>query len=830
MFDPTRIGRAIGLTVGAAAALAGVGAVAALRRPLPRVSGRAPLPGLEANATVLRDRWGVPHIYARSDSDLFAALGYVHAQDRLWQMELNRRTGHGQLAEILGPIALSSDIFVRTLGFSRVARREVELLDDEVRTIVEAYCRGVNACVAASRGRLPLEFSILGFQPRPWEPADILVWPKVMGLNLSGNWMSELLNARIVAALGPERAAALAPRYPDDGPPTVPAGTVYPIDIGAEALRLASEAAPFTGQSGTAQGSNAWVVSGARSASGKPLLADDPHLGLGLPGIWYEAHLVGGSFEVTGVTMPGTCGVIIGHNARIAWGVTNAMTDNQDLYLERFHPDDPLRYAFRGEWLRAELVREEIAIKGQREPTAIEVRVTRHGPVIDDAAGAIHARAGQGNGLAHTSLALRWTALDPNPSLSRAVLRLNRARDYDEFRAALTDWDCPPQNFVYADVDGHIAYTLAGRLPIRARGDGQLPVPGWDGEYEWIGFIPPAALPASLDPPSGAAVTANNRIAAADYPFHHALHGEWLNPYRSQRISELLDASPTHDQRSFARIQLDLRSLPGLALAAAVADLEPAEPLERRARDLLVAWDGELGPDSVAGTIYDALRHHLLREAYAELGDMLALSAGLGAFGALPGNSYLDRALPTVLARIASAPRPGRLDPWLGVGRGWDELLGLALSRAVAELRQRFGSDPARWTYGRVHSLTLRHPLGSVAALAPIFNRGPWPTGGDLDTVNQHYVPRDTAAGPLYNAPSYRQIVDLSDWDASRVILPAGQSGHPASRHYSDMAEAWRSGGYHPMLWSRASVERHTVSTLTFEPRPNTTEPGANGS
>jgi len=817
MFDMSRIGRALGLTVGAAA-LAGFGAVTALRRPLPRVSGKQTLPGLSASAQVIRDRWGVPHIYAKNNADLFAALGYVHAQDRLWQMELNRRTAHGQLAEIFGPIAVSSDSFVRTLGFSRIARREAAMLDDETRSILEAYCRGVNACVEASRARLPLEFAILGVQPRPWEPVDILIWPKVMSLSLSGNWMSELLNARIVAALGPERAAALAPHYPEDGPPTVPAGTSYPAELGAELLRVAAEAARFTGQTGTPQGSNAWVVAGSRSASGRPLLADDPHLGIALPGVWYEAHLVGGDFEVTGGTMPGTCGVIIGHNRRIAWGVTNAMTDNQDLYLERFHPDDPLRYEFRGEWLPAEHLREEIVVKGQKEVKLVDVRITRHGPVLDDAAGPIHAPA-QANGGPPIALALRWTALDPSPSLTQAVLRLNRARDYDEFRAALALWDCPPQNFVYADVDGHIAYALAGRLPIRARGDGQLPVPGWDGEHEWLGFIPPEALPASLDPPAGVAVTANNRIAADDYPFGQQLQGEWLNPYRAARIAELLDATPAHDARSFARIQLDLHSAPGRALAEAVADLSLDDPLERAARDLLVAWDGQLGPDSAAGAIYAALRHHLVREAYEEIAPLTTTAAGLGAFGALPGNNYLDRALPMLLARIRRAPTPERADPWLGVGRTWDEVLRAALAKAVAELRQRFGPDPARWSYGRVHTLTLRHPLGGVPALAPIFNRGPWPTGGDLDTVNQQYAPRETAAGPAYNAPSYRQIVDLSDWDASRVILPAGQSGHPASKHYSDMAEAWRAGGYHPMLWSRPAVERHAAATLTLEPR-----------
>lgn len=819
MFDLSRLARAVGLTVGLAAGAAGVGAVAALRRPLPRTTGRLPLHGLAARAEVRRDRWGVPHIYAASNADLFAALGYVHAQDRLWQMELNRRTGHGQLAELFGPVALSSDRFIRTLGFSRLARREAELLDDDTRGVLEAYLRGVNACLEASRGRLALEFTILGLQPRPWELTDILVWPKVMALTLSGNWTSELFNAQAVAALGAERAAELAPRYPDEAPITVPPGAHYPAHLGDGALRLAEEAARFTGEPGAGQGSNAWVVGGERSATGRPLLADDPHLGIGLPGLWYAAHIEGGDYRAAGVTIPGTCGIIIGHNARIAWGQTNAATDNQDLYLERFHPDDPLRYEWRGEWREAELVREEIVVKGQREVVLHDVRITHHGPVIDEVAGPerspLLSRPGEPR--TREALALRWTALDPSPALTRSVLRLNRARDWGEFRAALEDWDVPPQNFVYADVDGHFGYTLAGKLPIRAQGDGQLPVPGWDGAHEWQGFIPAGALPFSFDPPAGLAVTANHRIAAADHPYHNAIHGEYANPYRAERITRLLTATERHDVRSFARIQNDFCSLPGLRLASLVARIEPEEPLLLAARDRLAAWDGDLTAESVPGAIYDALRYHLERLAFAELGELLRARSGLGAFGSIPANVYLGRSLPGILARIEvyGLEQP---DPWLGGGRSWGGLLAEALRLAVEELRGRLGPDPARWHYGRVHALTLRHALGAVPALAPIFNRGPWPTGGDSDTVNQHYTPRETAAGPVYNAPSYRQILDPGDWDAARIILPAGQSGHPASSHYLDMAGAWRAGGYLPLLWSRAAVERATTALLTLEP------------
>ncbi|MEF3273417.1 MAG: penicillin acylase family protein [Chloroflexus sp.] len=813
-FNPSRLGRVIGISVGAVTALAGVGALVALRRPLPRTKGQIKLPGLRGTVEVRRDRWGIPHIYADNNEDLFCALGYVHGQDRLWQMELHRRIGHGRLAEIFGPVAIDSDRFIRTLGFSRIARREAAMLDDETATLMNAYLRGVNALIEQVRSRLPLEFTILGIQPQPWELVDLLVWPKMMSLTLSTNWMQELLQAQIVATVGVERASAIRPRYPEDGPLTIPAGAHYTSDLGAAALQLASEAAFFTGENETPQGSNAWVVAGKRSTSGRPLLANDPHLNVAIPNLWYQVHLEGGDFHVAGATIPATCGVIIGHNQRIAWGVTNARTDNQDLFIERFDPTDPLRYRWRDEWLTAELVQETIHVKGQAEPVVIDVRITRHGPIIDPVAGPLRGEAEAADGES-TALALQWTALEPSPTLTRAVLKLNRARSWDEFRAALSDWDTPPQNFVYADIDGHIGYCLAGRLPIRRKSDGMLPVPGWSGDYEWEGTIPFAELPNQLDPPGGAIVTANHRIIAEDQPTSAPIRGFWLNPYRAQRIQELLDTTRQHDVRSFARIQNDVLSIPGKALVEQIARLSLEPGMEQRVRDIFMNWNGQLHAESVGGAIYAGLRYHLLRIVYQELADLFHTPAATGSFSVLPGNIYLECALPMILERMATQPLE-QPDAWLGGNRTWGGVLRAALARTTAELTERLGSDPTRWQYGRLNTLTLRHPLGSVPALTPLFNRGPWPMGGDIDTVNHCYISRDIAGMSIYNAPSIRFIFDLNDWDATRAILPAGQSGHPASPHYADMTSAWRAGAYHPVLWTRPAVERHTTDILTL--------------
>jgi penicillin amidase len=827
MVSLARLGRTAGLALGAATGLAGAGLLAALRRPLPRLDGRLALPDLGGPVEVLRDRWGVPHIYAGSHADLFMAQGYVHAQERLWQMELQRRTGHGQLAEIFGPLALDSDRFLRTLGFGRVARREAELLSGEAREAIEAYVRGVNACIARGRRRLPVEFALLRCRPRPWAPADVLVWSKIMALNLSENWSSELLRARIVAAVGAARAAALDPAYPDDHPLTIPPGARYTPDLGGDALAAAEAAQRFVGRGDGAQGSNAWAAAGARTTSGRPLLANDPHLGLQLPSLWFENHLVGGDYEVSGASIPGTPGVVIGHNARIAWGVTNGMTDVQDLYLERFDPADPTgaTYEFRGALERAEIAREEIVVRGPAlragggtRVETVEVRVTRHGPIVTPL---VPPPGGDSVGLASRSaageeqpLALRWTALEPG-RLTEAVLALNRARDWDSFRAALADWTVPPQNFVYADLDGHIGYALGGDIPVRARGDGKLPVPGWTGEYEWTGLIPPAELPHALDPPDGLVVTANNRIVGDDYP--HPLPAEWFPGYRAARIRELLERAPAggHDAASFGRIQRDIHSPPGRAFAAlaAAGRLPAPDAVAHAARGALAAWDGELTADSIGGLLYATLREETLARAYAEVAGPLGLVAGLGALATLPGGGYRARALPGVLRRIAA-----RDDGWLPAGRTWDGLLAEAWAATVARLRAARGDDVAAWRYGRAHTLTLRHPLGAAPALARLFNRGPFPRGGDGDTVNMGSAGVAPSGAPIYVAPSYRLICDLADWDRSVAMHPSGQSGHPASRHYDDFVQPWLEGRYHPLPWRRATVEAAAAHQLTLAP------------
>lgn len=835
-----QVGRTLGLTsltIGAAAGLLGMGALAALRLSLPRTDGTQHLPGFADRVEILRDRWGVPHIYARSNSDLFAALGYVHAQDRLWQMELNRHTGHGRLSELFGPMALETDRFIRVLGFSRQARRDLETLSDETRAIIAAYVQGINTFLAANSTRLPVEFMLLRHQPQPWQAEDILVWSKIIAYGLSFNWATELLNAHILAALGEEQARRLLLHYPDDQPATLPRDAFARNGIGEQLLDVVARIGRNMNGQHFGEGSNAWVINGQRSSSGKPLLANDPHLSITLPSIWYEAHLEGGDFRVTGVTFPGAPGVLIGHNERIAWGITNSMLDVQDLYIERFDPQDPLRYAWRGEWEQAQVFHEEIHIKGQQEPFREEVRVTRHGPVISAVAAPPesplrpHSAPQQPDQpdqpaderpaapcAEHEEIALRWSVFDFSRTV-QSLIALNRAHNWEEFRAAVAQWDAPPQNFVYADVDGHYGYALGGLVPIRARGDGRFPMPGWDGLHEWEGYIPADELPAAYDPSEGLAVSANNRITSERDAHHQHLHGEWMNGYRAMRIRELLDATPQHTVQSFASIQLDQQSLPGMELAHLVADLPLTDELEIQARDTLAAWDGDVNPDSVAASIYATLRYHLERQAYAQMGALRTGVVGHGIFQIAPGEEALSRrSLPGILARIKADWYISDAPAWPGADRSWKAILQESMRLAVNDLRQHFGADMQQWHYGRLHTLTLRHTLGRTSMLAPIFNRGSWPIGGDIDTICKGSAPHIVGREPVPILPCYRQICDTSDWDASICVLISGQSGHPASRHYTDMTALWLRGKYHPMLWSRSLVEQHTASTLIIEP------------
>ena len=799
----TATGAAAGAMMGAVAGLVGAGYYWLLRRPLPRTRGTLRLEGLQNPVEVLRDRWGVPHIYSETIPDLMYAQGFVHAQDRLWQMEFSRRLVAGRLSEVLGAETVSLDRWMRTLTMRRVAEQEVGLLDDETRTALEAYAAGVNARIA--KGRLPVEFTLVRHKPEPWQVADSLSWIKMMSWILSVNWETEILRARLVERLGPELAAELESGYPDDMP-RILSDLSGVVEAGAEAAARAEAARKYTGPAADAGlGSNNWVVSGLRTATGMPLLANDMHLQLSMPSIWYENHLIGGDLNVTGVSFPGLPGVVSGHNGHVAWGFTNGFPDVQDLYIEHLRQEEGRwQYEFQGEWHDARVHREEIRVKGD-EPVVEEVVVTRHGPIISSLAPHL---------VGEEELALRWTSLEPD-SIVSTMLAMNRARDCLEFREALRGWTAPIQNIVYADTQGNIAYSFPGKVPVRAKGDGRVPVPGWTGEYEWTGYVPFDKLPHLYNPPRGFVATANNRVADKDYP--HELGYDHCSGHRFQRIVQLLEAEDRIDVDYIQRMHFDQISLHAQAVARYLGTLQTDDPELEAVVSLVRDWDGELTADSAAAAVEQVfVRRMIARILDDKLGDLSVRYAGKGPTPVLGETTLFGHRSLEWLERVLEEPESHWFD--LGGGETRDDVARLALRETADFLKSELGPDMKNWAWGKLHRLTYAHLMGRVKPLDKLFNRGPFALGGSGNTIwatfsNYHDLEHEVIVGP-----PFRFIADLSDLGKSLGMLVPGQSGQPASPHYDDQIEAWFEAGYHPMLYDRVDIVRDTKSWLELLP------------
>ncbi|MFQ3632769.1 penicillin acylase family protein [Roseiflexus sp.] len=763
-----------------------------LRRSLPQTSGEIRVSGISGPVTIVRDTDGVAHITGATETDAAFGLGFVHAQERLWQMEVQRRIGYGRLSEIFGATTLDTDRFLRTLGVARAARSAYERLDADTIAILEAYAAGVNAGISTIPV-LPPEFLILGVQPEPWQPIDSLVWAKMMAWDLGGNWNDEVMRSLLIAQIGPEDADALMPVYTPDGPLILPEDALVRLAASAAAPEAAIQPATAhalldlwetvhltTGLGDRLAGSNNWVIGGERTASGKPLLVNDPHLGNRIPSIWYLAHMRGGAINAIGATFPGLPAIVIGHNERIAWGVTNTGPDVQDLSIEQIDAQNYVRYNGRREPVT--LISETINVK-DAEPVTLTVRITRHGPIISDVT------SGTGE-----TLAFRWTALDEEDLTIRAFLNVNRARNWDEFTAALRDYKAPMQNFVYADVEGNISYYAPGALPIRRNGDGRLPVPGWTDEYEWVGYVPFEELPHVYNPSQGYIATANNRVVGDDYPY--LLGTSWAAPYRAQRIVEMIEQGNRLTVDDMRRMLGDVVSVQARELLPVLLAVQPVEPREAAALELLRGWDGAMHSDSAAAAVYQAYYYAAIETIFAdELRDLFS-------------NQYRSRrdlaamALRAVLLEGRSA--------WcddvttLAIKEDCATTLAKALTKGVAAMADAQGeSDPVRWRWDRVHHAVFPHnPFSQVEALRGVFERR-IPNGGDSFTVNVAPV-RITEPYLQYNGPSYRQIIDLGDLNASRFMHTTGQSGNVLSSRYSDYLERWQKVEDIPMRFSGA--------------------------
>lgn len=770
-----------------------------LRGSLPRLDGTVAVAGLSNRVNIVRDRNAIPHIIGKTAADTAFGLGFAHAQDRLWQMEMNRRVGAGRLSEIFGDRTVGTDRFLRTLGVYKAAETAYTHLTAEAKTSFDAYAAGVNAYLETRSGPLPVEFLVFRHKPEPWKPTDSLVWLKMMAWDLGGNWRDELLRLRMSRQLTPQQISELYPPYPGERPKELP--DFASLYRGLEVESLWAEA-PMPLPEGT--GSNNWVVNGDHAATGKPLLANDPHLGLAAPAIWYFAHLSNADGNVIGASLPGVPGIILGRNDRIAWGFTNTGPDTQDLYIEKIDPEDPNRYLTPDGSRPFDIREETIRVKGG-DDIKLRVRSTRHGPVISDA----HGRSREAVDERHV-LAFAWTALLDQDMTPNALPAVGRAGNWAEFVDAARSFHAPQQNMVYADVDGNIGFYAPGLVPIRRADNeakGMVPVPGWSAKYDWIGFIPFEDLPHSHNPDVGKLFTANHKIVPPGYPYHITF--DWAAPYRAQRIDKLLNGRTAHSLDSFKRMQGDVQSVMVADFVPLLLRTKPADENSGSALEMLRQWNMAMDADRPEPLVFAAWLRELTRSVYAdELAGLFRDYWGLRPlfmYNVLRDHNGQARWCDDVATTETET---------------CDERLSESLSAALADLSERYGADMEKWRWGDAHFAHSDHrPFSGQPIIGDLFDIKV-PSGGGTYTVNVGRFSITDTAHPYANvhAPSLRAIYDLSDPNRSIFIHSTGQSGNRLSPYYASFVEAWRNIEYVPMTTKPSDFEAGAIGTLVLQP------------
>lgn len=771
-------------------------------RALPKTDGVERMPGLRAEVRIERDEHGVPTLRAASADDAAFALGYVHAQDRLWQMETHRRIGAGRLSEAFGPQTVDTDRFLRALGVRRAAEAQWAAASPASKALLTAYSAGVNAWLRQGMKARPPEFLILGTDPEAWTPVDTLSWAIMMAWDLGANWGNELMRMRLSLKLPVSRIDELMP--PTGGAPPMPvadyAALYRALGVDGTMGQRAEAAAPVSGIEGV--GSNNWVVSGARSATGHPLVANDPHLSLSAPSLWYFVRIDAPGWKVAGATIPALPAVILGQNEHIAWGFTDTAPDVQDLYLERIKPDDDTQYQTPEGWAAFQRFDSVIKVRGGAD-VPFTARATRHGPVIVVADGLTGPAAKPS-----FAIAMRWTALDADGASVDATSAMQRARSVDEFIAATAAYVAPMQNMVVGDREGHIGEVSAGRVPLRKPENdlhGLVPAPGWDARYDWAGFLDPTQTPRERDPARGYIATANQRIVTDDYP--HYIGESWSAPWRFRRIGSLIEATPKHDLASFRAIQADTRSEATMQLLPWLLKAQASHPLAAAARQSLQGFDGSMKPDAAAPAIYWAWYRQLVSGVFVD-------EVGQTQFDRLVNGRGLRGALVAALRRDDAWWCDDKSTP---VAETCQQQVDAAFARALDELQAAQGADVGRWRWGRAHVARAEHrPFSSVPALAGMFELRA-PVGGDTFSVNANRVKllADEHTGERYHAdqaPSMRGLYDVADPTRSRVVLPGGQSGFFFSPRYRDLLQRWVDVDSIP-LWSAPAV-----ATLVLQP------------
>lgn len=764
-----------------------------LKKALPQTMGQIDFPGLTEKVQILRDTYGVPHIYAKNEPDLLFALGYTVAQDRFWQMEFYRRLGHGRLSEVLGKDFVQVDRYFRLLTAAGLNGE----LPENLSFFFESFADGVNAYLESHLDRLPIEFRLLGYAPEPWEVDDYLAILKVVNWGLSSGWGVDLTAAEMLERVGEEKLREAFPPWPGDGPLVIPEETrslsklLNPV---SKTIRLVRSLIPISAPAA----SNSWVVSGKRSVTGKPILANDTHLQLNNPSLWWEVHLVCPTINVSGFVLLGLPGVSIGHNLSTAWGITNVMVDDVDFFIEKINPENPRQYWYKDHWEDMRVIEEIIPVKGQ-EPVETEILITRHGPIVNE----------EKQGSKDKAISARWAFTEAQQSAMASYLLL-KAEDFRDVKRALRYWEMPGQNFVFADTKGNIGYWCSAAIPMRSGGDGLLPVPGWTGEYEWEGYVPFVNRPHLLNPEEGSIATANNKIIGASYPY--VISHYWEPMDRITRIRQLLTAKARVSIEDVKRMHQDNYCVLAAEMTPYIIDVLKrrfSDENAEKAADILSGWDFVMEEDSVGACLFAVTFRMLMENVFKdELGKELFENY-------VRMVSFPPRAIRMMFRKGSS--------PWFDnvntpEAETLEDLMVTSLSQAFDELKDTIGGEMDRWIWGRIHTLTFEHVLGKRKLLDLIFNLGPFPVAGDNLTINKKQYPYDKPYS-VNHGVSQRMIVDFSNMHESLHVLPTGESGHLKSPHYKDQIELYLGGRYHIAWTNRDDVEKNSEAILILRPK-----------
>jgi len=770
------------------------------RKGLPDYNGTIELAGITEEVTVYRDSFGIPHIFARNERDLYKATGYCMAQDRLWQMDLYRRVCTGRLSEIFGEDLVETDLLMRALLIPEKSRRVLEKSEAAVVDMIESFVDGVNQYIEGRGNKLPPEFTILGYKPEPWQVEHSLNLIGYMAWDLTSSWSTEILLEKIRKKLGDEIAEKLLPGWDLHGTFAYPEmeAKLESLNLNATLLRGNRPLRDLGLE--VFSGSNNWAVSGERSVTGKPILANDMHLGLDSPGIWYQMHqAVEGELNVTGVALAGQPFVVAGHNSFIAWGFTNVMVDNLDFYLEKINPENPLQYELNGEWIDMTVMPVKINVKGGAV-VEDELRFTHRGPIVS-----------RFHELENVAVSMRWSGNDDSNEV-RTVYLGNRARNWDEFREAVRTFTAVSQNTVYADIEGNIGLYCCAGVPIRKGGDQNSILPGWTDEYDWQGYVPFEELPYSFNPESNTVSSANNRTAGDEYPYY--ISRWFVLPYRIDRIREMLKEKEKFSIEDFQHMQADQKSkLAELFKDTLFTELKTYtewNDLENRCLELLFAWDSVVDKHSSAAAMFEQFKGDFLRNVFIdELGEDLYRE--FISSGSIYGNALHLFAMEKGSAWCDDVSTEG-------IEETFGDMVRKSFRETVVALRERMGDNPEKWEWGKVHTLTLEHPLGGVKILNILFrfNRGPYAVGGSSNTVCPYGYSRRNAFAVTAGA-SHRHIYSLADWDESLTVIPTGTSGIPASPHYCDQSEMYVENRYHSDLVSKDPVVENARYTMLIK-------------